>query len=283
MAYLEGTLGEDERTDLERHLGACGRCRDLVREVAGVHRTLRAAGSRASWEGVSDGGRTLARRRGGGPRGARRECPGEDELAAYADGSLAGRRAARIEEHVARCAACLAEVADLMSMAAAPEREPPARAVEAALARIDRDRRTAIVRIADRSVVLVRDFVRAGLPERAAPLRPAFATARSARAPVRLHWSDEGGLDVECEVRRTAEGATLTGRVTSGGRPSLATSVTLTSGSASRGPESLDPRGRFGPWPLSGGTSRLAVTSGDGGIVELSIELRTGAEEAAAA
>jgi anti-sigma factor RsiW len=258
-------LGEDERTELERHLEACERCRGLLAEIEGVRRALREVGA-------------------GGARTAPRDCPGDGLLAAYADGSLEGRRAARIERHLAACPSCLTEVADLISMADAPERRVPDRAVEAVLARLDRDRRTAVVRLAERSVVLIRDFVRAALPGEEGATRaafePAFATARSGRAPIRLSWSGAGGLEVECELSRAAEGAALTGRITAGGDPARAVSVTLRSGDGTWGPESLDPRGRFGPWPLSEGTSRLVVAGGDAGeAVELSIEVEAGQEE----
>ena len=136
-----------------------------------------------------------------------------------------------------------------------------------------------VVAVAERSVELIRDFARAGLSGAGggpfdAPA-PAFATARSGRAPIRLLWSGDGGLEVECEIRRATRGATLTGRVTAGGGPARATSVTLVTPGETWGPESPDPGGRFGPWPLAAGRNRLVLAGGteDDGAVELSIEV----------
>jgi len=163
LGYAEGLLSDDERAALERHLEACEGCRAHLAEVEGVRRALRAAGSEGAPEFARDDGAPGRRRGGGGTRS--RDCQEDELLAAYADGSLEGRRASRIEGHLARCRSCLAEVADLISMAGAPGRVAPDRAVEMVLSRLDRDRRTAVVRLAERSIVLIRDFVGAGLPE----------------------------------------------------------------------------------------------------------------------
>jgi len=272
-AYAEGLLEESDRAAVEAHLGSCERCRGFLSDLRDIHRTLRAAGR--------DRGRAADRCDGGGARVPGDRCPEDELLAAYADGSLGGRREAEVERHLARCPSCLAEVADLMSLAGAPGFDVPDRTVKTVLARLDRERKTAVVRLAERSVVLVRDFVQASLPGgRRAPFDaavPAFASARSDGAPVRLRWSGGGDLEVECDIRRTEEGATLTGRATSAGEPARATSVTLVTAGGTWGPESPDSRGRFGPWPLPAGESRLFLAGdpdGDG-AVELSIEVET--------
>lgn len=269
LAYAAGLLGEAERTELEEHLGSCERCRGLLKELSDLHRTLRAAGR--------ERGPVAAERPDGEAGASSRDCPGAEHLAAYADGSLDRRRRAQIESHLALCAPCLAEVADLVSLAGAPGRDAPDRAVARVLARLDRERKTAVVRLAERSVELIRDFARARPEgERGTPFAPmpAYATARGARAPIRLRWSGDGELEVECEISRVREGAALTGCVTIGGEPSRATSVTLVTACETRGPESLDPRGRFGPWPLPPGESRLVLAgAADGGALELSIEV----------
>ena len=270
-AFAEGLLDPPDRGDVETHLDGCESCRRRLREIVELSRTLRAHGR--------DRAPVAVDRPDGGLGASSERCPDDEILAAYADGSLDGRRAAQVEGHLARCAPCLTEVADLTSLAGAAERNAPDRRVERVLARLDQERRTAVVRLAERSVELIRDFARAGLSGVGggpfdAPA-PAFATARSGRAPIRLLWSGDGGLEVECEIRRAARGATLMGRVTAGGAPARATSVTLVTPGETWGPESPDPGGRFGPWPLAAGRNRLVLAGGteDDGAVELSIEV----------
>jgi anti-sigma factor RsiW len=273
-SYAEGLLGEDERSAIEAHLGSCGRCRGLVGSLEHAHRTLAEAGAGRRGAGsLEPPGRSATPEAG---------CPDPELLAAYADGSIEGRRAAAVEDHLVRCGSCLTEVADLLAMSAAPGRDAPDRAVERALGRLDREGKTAVVRLAERSVALIRDFARTAAPgATVAPFEapaPAFATARRGRAPARLHWSGGRDLHVECEIMWAGEGPALTGRITAGHAPARAASVTLRGPAATRGPESIDARGRFGPWPLPAGTSTL-VLSGvcDDGALELTIEV----EEAA--
>jgi anti-sigma factor RsiW len=271
-------LDEPARAELEAHLKSCGRCRELLRELEGVRRALGVAGRAGA--GTAPAGA------GGGRQVAGPGCPDAELLAAYADGSLDRLRAPSVEAHLAGCPSCLAEVADLMALSAAPGREAPDRAVERVLVRLDREPRTAIVRLAERSLVLIRDFGRAAVAGPGAPAfdaaEPAFATARSGRAPLRLRWS-EGGLEVECEIRKAEEGALLTGRVTSGGEPARAVSVALTTAAGTSGPESADARGRFGPWPLPAGRNTLVLAGGGGDVaLELAIEVEAERPEAGA-
>jgi anti-sigma factor RsiW len=256
LALAEGLSDPQDRERIEGHLPGCAACRARLAEITRLSGALRAEG------------------RAGSP--ARPTvCPGDELLAAYADGSLDGRRATRIERHVAGCRRCLAEVADLLALAHADARDAPEGAVQGVLDRLEEERRTAVVRLGARSVELVRGFVRAYAPADrgalSAPLEPAFATARGGRVPVRLAWSGSG-IEVECEVRRSEAGATLTGRVTAGGDAARATSITLATPDRTWGPESPDARGRFGPWPMPAGTNRLLLAAG-GDLVELAIEV----------
>jgi anti-sigma factor RsiW len=273
-AFAEGLLDRAEGTDLEEHLKACELCRVRLREIVDLSRALGAYGRdrRAAPDARREG------ERGAPPEG----CPGDELLAAYADGSLEGRSAARVEAHLARCESCLATVADLLALSGAEEHEVRAGSVEKVLARLDDERRTAVVRLAERSVELIRGFAAPGLREGpgtpfAGPA-PAFATARGVRAPIRLGWSGAGPLAVDCEIRRVADGAALTGRVTSDATPAPATFVALVTPDGTRGPESPDARGRFGPWKLGPGRNRLVLTGGGDaeGTVELWIELLPG-------
>ena len=255
-------------------MDGCERCRERLREVVEISRALPGRGRGR--------GTAPADRSGAGRATPGDGCPGDETLAAYADGSLEPRRAGRVEAHLARCEACLAEVADLIALSAAQERDAPDRSVQRVLARLDEERRTAVVRLAERSIELIRGFARArpseaGAMPAGAPT-PAYATARAARAPVRVGWAGEGPLEVECEIRPVLEGATLTGRVTSGAAPALATSVTLVTPAETWGPESPDRRGRFGPWRLGPGRNRLVLAGSDNGAgsIELWIEVRGG-------
>lgn len=74
------------------------------------------------------------------------EHPDLETLSAYADHELAGARHARVDEHVARCASCradLARVRSLVDAAAALPRgvEPPDAVWEGIRARVARERR----------------------------------------------------------------------------------------------------------------------------------------------
>jgi len=259
LAFAEGVLDGAKREAIESHARSCDRCRGRLSEIDEMIVALRAAGR---GEPTASGG-----------------CPSGETLAAYADGSLDARRATRLERHLARCRACLSEVADLLALAGAERRDAPDRSVDAVLARLEAEGRTAVVRLVERSVTLVRGFTRAGgsagvgAPFGAAT--PAFAAARGGRAPVRLAWSAGDGVEVECEVRGEAAGAILTGRVSASGQPARAASVALSTDAATHGPESPDARGRFGPWPLHPGSNRLTISGvgSAGGPVSLSIEL----------
>lgn len=265
LAFAEGLLEGAKRGAIERHAATCDRCRERLRRLTEITGALRAVGR---------GGSTTSE-----------ECPDGEALAAYADGSLDPRRASRLERHLARCRACLSAVADILTLAGAERRDAPDRSVDAVVARLEAEGRTAIVRLVERSVTLIRDFARAGASDEVGgpfgAAATAFAEARGTRAPVRLAWSAADGVEVECEVRGEAGGAVLTGRVTASGAPARAASVALATQSTTHGPETPDARGRFGPWPLRPGPNRLSICGvrGAGEALSLSIDLRAPEED----
>ena len=257
LLYLEGGLCDAEAVEVERHVTGCGVCGAELRELRELTGALKRAGA------VRDPSRRVS---SGGHEGVARgePCPGAAVLAGYADGSLDSMDEALVESHLARCASCREEVADLWSLAGPADRDAPTRAVEAAIARLDRESRTAVVRWAERSLVLVRDFATSmagALGERNAPsLVPAPAVARSTARDVRVHWEGRGGIRVDGLVRTDSSGVSLTGRVTVEDTAAVTTSVSLLAGERARGPESTDVDGCFGPWPLSMGENVLRLT-----------------------
>jgi anti-sigma factor RsiW len=191
-------------------------------------------------------------------------CPRGAIIAGYVDGSLGVSEIAEVERHITSCGSCLTEVADLWSMVGPADHDAPDSVVAAVLARLGKESRTAVLRWAERSLELVRDFA-SGLAEEVSVglgpgPEPAVAVSRMPAGEVRLHWSGVGGADLEGIVRDEGGGASLTGRVTVGGAPAVSTSAALCSAASTRGPESVDVDGRFGPWPLSRGGNVLHLT-----------------------
>ena len=160
------------------------------------------------------------------------------------------------------CRTCLSLVADLWAMSRAGGHDAPDRAVARVLARLESDSRTAVLRWAERSVELVRDFASSWAAGGISTLvaEPALATSRSSGTGARLHWSGQGGAVVEGVVRTDGRAASLTCRVTVDGTPAAAVSAVLSSDSVTNGPESVDADGRFGPWPLAPGENVLRLT-----------------------
>lgn len=257
LLHTEGELSGREADEVSEHLARCPECEEAVSRLLVLTAALRRAGG------------TVGCSRGAGPDtplGSRSsgECPGDETIAAYADGSLEAAVATEVERHLVSCRACLSEVADLRSMSGPPEHDAPDSAVAAVLARLGNESRTAVLRWAERSIELVRDFA-SGLADDVgrglvAGPAPAAAFSRSSGPEVRLHWSGSGGAALEGIARAEGGGITLTGRVTVGGVPAASTSAALASAAVMRGPESLDADGRFGPWPLTPGTNTLRLT-----------------------
>ncbi|MCK4409214.1 MAG: hypothetical protein KAW67_03970, partial [Candidatus Eisenbacteria sp.] len=213
-------------------------------------------------------------------------CPDAGTIAGYVDGSLEGDRAGEVERHVVSCRTCLGLAADLWAMSGAEGHDAPDRVVARVLARLESDSRTAVLRWAERSIELVRDFASSwaegagGAPAFVAD--PAVATSRSSGSGVRLHWSGEGGAVVEAVVRGYGRAASLTCRVTVDGSPAAAVSAVLSSDSVTTGPESLDADGRFGPWPLVPGDNVLRLTglsAEAGDVAELVVVLAATVDE----
>jgi len=248
LLYAAGELTPEERAEVEEHVVSCAQCRAAAAGFEKLGRALREAGRL----GRRDGGRTQS-------------CPEDETLAAYADGSIAADRRPEIEHHLVGCRRCLAEVADLWRLAGPEVEEAPQRSVAAVVERLERESGAAIVRWTERALELVRGFgaeLRAvvdGGPALAA------ATTRATPGAVALRWESGGGTRLEAEVSRERGGALLTGRVTFDGEAATAVSVSMRSSGGRRGPESPDPSGRFGPWPLAPGENTVSLRGIAGG------------------
>ncbi len=256
LAYLEGAADEEETASVERHLADCRSCTLLAERMKRSLDILRDLGER--------------RRRGD-------ECPQWASVIAYAERHLDDDEAAGTLRHIEECPDCLGFLADLWSDEGCTV-PASARAVEdRVFSTLAAEGRTAVVRWVDGAATLVRGFARAldeATRSAGVNLVPAPAPMRGAK-PLRLGWSGPGGLGLECEIREAAGGPTVLGRLSAAGSTLRAASAMLRSAGSTRGPESLDAAGRFGPWPLSPGTNRL-ILSGAGlpeGGVDLSIEL----------
>lgn len=252
MEFAEGLLSGREARRIERHVARCASCRNDVDALRSVADMLRR------------GARAPAARRPG--------CPGAEELAAFADGSLGGARRATVESHIARCGACLKEVADLWSLMESPPRAAPGRAVLRVLERLERDGRRAVVEFGRRSVRVLEDFGHrsraVGVYDPGAGIAPAVARGSAGRE---LRWSGAGDIEVACRLVAEGERLSVVGEVTRGGRPEVAVSVALRTRRAARGFESVDPRGRFGPWPLEEGENTIVLSAS--GLPERGLEL----------
>lgn len=252
LLFSDGELTGDREGFVARHVASCAACA-------------------AELSLLSRAGEALAAARGSEPAAGGAACPSPGELAGYADGTLEGAAAGRVETHIARCGSCLREVADLWRLGAGTAEDaggaaPPdgaggtERAVAAVLRRLERDSRTAVVRWSERVCEVVRDFVSAG---GAAPdwgPTPAFSAARAGAPQASLRWYGERGAELAVLVSADTGGPSITGRLTFSGRPAAAVSVRLSSAAGRRGPESLDPAGRFGPWALGPGANTLVLT-----------------------
>lgn len=262
LRFVDGSMGEEDVRTLGEHLERCEACRLEISALRRLVELLRSAGSVRHLPAAG-------------------VCPDGETLAAYADGSLSAARSLEFEEHLAGCAACVSELADLWALSGPPTMDAPDSAVAAALSRLDRSARTAMVRWSDKAVELVRDFATA-LSEvvSSSGLEPALAAAsRAASEPVALNWAGSG-LEVRAIVESGADGPSVTGHVSSGSGDTAAVSVSMSWGGGKRGPESLDAAGRFGPWTLVEGSNVLRLTGGplaSGRPLELVIEV-TGPE-----
>lgn len=288
LLHAEGELRGRDGEEVAAHVAGCETCTETVSSLRALGATLRKAGLQGAGPGrASDTGSLLSRLGSAGPTGTSRSgtCPDPATIAAYVDGSLEGERTVEVERHLVTCRTCIAMVADLWAMSGAADHDAPDRAVARVLARLEGESRTAVLRWADRSIELVRDFASAWAP--GADGIPAFvpeplvATSRSSGSEVRLHWSGEGGALVEAVVRAERPAASLTCRVTVDGTPATAVSAVLSSKSVTTGPESPDTDGRFGPWPLARGENVLRLTGlpAAAGVAQLVVVLAAPGEE----
>lgn len=288
LLHAEGELKGRDGEQIAAHVAGCEACTETVSSLRALAAVLRRAGLQGGGlVRAGDPVSLLSRKRSAVPTGTSRSgtCPDPGTIAAYVDGSLEGDRTGEVERHLVRCGTCLAEVADLWAMSGAAEQNAPDRAVSGVLARLEGESRTAVLRWADRSIELVRDFASTwaegadGIPAFAP--EPLVATSRSSSPEVRLHWSGGVGVLVEAVVRAEGPAASLTCRVTVDGTPATAVSVVLSSDSVTTGPESPDTDGRFGPWPLARGENVLRVTGlpAEPGAAQLVVVLAAPGEE----
>ncbi len=242
LAYIEGLETEVERAELEKHLRNCPSCR---RELAILTAMTHALRERA------------------GPAVPDTVCTRSDELLAYADGRLDSSGAAEFERHLVHCRSCLAELADMWAMGESHECDVRQETIERVMKRLTEERRTLLVRISEKTLTTART-VAASVEEllgwSVAPHVPLAAAARSRHTAVNVLWREEGGITVEYLLEWSGGFAELTGRVEKGGRPAPAISVALSNDDGTRGPESLDAAGRFGPWRLASGHNRISLS-----------------------
>lgn len=254
LRFVEQTLDEPAARSVREHIASCDACRAELESIARITGLLRSA-------------RSLAR------TGEERACGRGTELAAYADGGLSEEDARAFEKHLAGCASCMAELADLWALEGPADRDVRDAVVNRTLGRLTDEGRTAIVRLRDRVVELVEGFA-GTLADATAPDSVPVAVSRAAPERVDLSWKDESGLRVEAVVEAHEDRVLLTGRI---GLPSgspAAVSASLSSGGGHTvGPESLDAAGRFGPWRLSSGSNTLRF-SGSPLPTERGLELK---------
>jgi len=274
LLHAEGELKGRDGEEVASHVAACATCADTVSSLRALASELRRVGVRSAGERTAFLSRMGPVAATGSSQSG--ECPDAVTITGYVDGSLEGDRAGEVEGHVVSCRTCLGLVADLWAMSGAAGRDAPDRAVARVLARLEADSRTAVLRWAERSIEVVRDFASSwaagtgSAPAFAA--EPAVATSRSSGTAVRLNWSGEGGAVVEAVVRAHGSATSLTCRVTVDGTPAVAVSAVLSSDTVTTGPESLDADGRFGPWSLVPGDNVLRLSglpAEAGGVVEL--------------
>ncbi len=272
LGLVRGALDDDAASRVRGHVDSCNDCRERVVGLEEITRLLRRGGEART---ADDSLRSDS------------ECLDPELVAAYADGSADGETSVLVERHLANCGSCLAELADLWHLSSGGVvADAPERAVRAALARLESEGRTAIVRWAGATVSVVKDFARAQtevLEEVLAgkgELQPALA--RAGAEAVLISWRGERGLVLEgrIDIREGGRPA-LAGRLTRLGCPDLGLSAALSGLGERHGPESLDSEGRFGPWSLASGENTLRVTGrsvGERGL-SLIIEIARGSED----
>jgi anti-sigma factor RsiW len=266
LGLVRDALDDGASSRVRAHVSSCEACRE---RAAGLEELVGLL-ERAATEPLPDD-----------LEPSRAACPDPELVAAYADGSSDEHASALVERHLAGCASCLAEVADLwrLSSAGSPV-DAPDRAVSAAIARLESEARTAIVRWAGATVSVVKDFARSqaealeGAGRGAHELAPAFA--RGSDEAVLLSWRGDDDLLLEGRIDIRGGGRpALTGRLTRLGSPDLSLSAAMSGDGERHGPESLDSDGRFGPWALARGQNTLRVTGrtvGERGL-SLTIEI----------
>lgn len=242
LAHVEGLDSDADRAELKGHLRDCRSCRDELAILVAVTRALR----NTSALGPPD-----------------MACSESDELLAYADGRLDPVRASEFEAHLVHCGSCVAELADVWATREHDECDPSPETVALVMRRLAEDRRTLLVRISEKTLMAART-VAASIETLAGwsivPDLPAAAAARSRRSIVHVLWREASDITVEYLVEWSSGAAELTGRIESEEGRAQAISVALSNDEGTRGPESPDAAGRFGPWRLAPGQNRISLS-----------------------
>ena len=252
LALAEGRATSEEAAGLRQHAAECIMC---AAELDALVRLVAALGSASAGGGGIEGAVSATSACDDS------SCGHGYDAGAFLDGLLDGPARLEFEKHAAHCAICREELSDLMAA-----RRPDAplvgdEIVAATLARLRNERSRVLLRLSDGTLRFVEGWIgsaanfaaRTGFDAR----HPALAGARASDPPVALHWESEGGYAFDCELTGVSSGSELVGRVLRDGEPAVDMSVALRGASVSRGPESVDLDGRFGPWHLEPGASEL--------------------------
>ena len=179
LLHAEGELNGRDRDEVASHVADCEVCAETVSNLRALASELR----RAGYDSVRGSGGLLSRMSPAALTGSSPSdtCPDGVAIIGYVDGTLEGERAGEVERHIVSCRTCLSLVADLWAMSRAGGHDAPDRAVARVLARLESDSRTAVLRWAERSVELVRDFASSWAAGGISTLvaEPALATSRS--------------------------------------------------------------------------------------------------------
>ena len=270
LAYAEGRAAGESVQEIEEHVRGCRACAAEVDVLTRLSAALASAGACEVGGLGTTAGRAL---RGAGT------CGEGYDPAAFLDGLLDRRARAQFELHVSECSTCLEELSDLM---AARRHDAPVvrdEVVATTLMRLRGEQSHLLLQLAEDALTFVDGWIRAAKDFTVITAddewEPVLGVARAERPPVAIHWKSDGGYSFDCELTHGVSGPEIVGRVFRDGAPAIEVSVGLRGVGQPRGPESVDADGRFGPWALGTGASKLRFEALHlpGGSVEITLDV----------